>query len=173
MWIFLLAGAAVLAIAGAVVAFQLYNQQVHTVQVLQEENDRLSEASEGYTALTNLRASVLEGRREVLDLLEGTGANPRLTQTQIDRGWERVTRACAGPAANDLRCFAADRRAPREMQERSQFWDPMIGDTTRWLQYEVAFLEEAKRQVEAAHATNSPPPPAMICDPVTGRCRRP
>lgn len=171
MLIFVLVGIALLAIAGAAAAFYYYDRQRADVVVLQEENTRLRSDSAAYRGVTELRERVLTERRALLDILEGTGRN--LTAEQIRRGWAAATATCAGPP-NALRCFRAEQGAPRDRNEPSQSWPGLLDQTNSVLQYELEFVENAKRTAAAAQLTvGGPPTPQPICDPVTGACRRP
>lgn len=171
MWIFLLVGAFVLAIAVAATALYFYDKQRQDVVVLQEENVRLQGDSAAYTGLTELRDRVLTERRALLDTLEGRGRN--LSAEQIRRGWAAATASCAGPP-EALRCFRAEQAQPRARNEPSQTWPGLLEQTNTVLQYELQFIEKAKQSAAAAQLTvGGPPPRQPICDPVTGACRMP
>ncbi|MGQ0533637.1 MAG: hypothetical protein ACT4OF_13250 [Caulobacteraceae bacterium] len=171
MWIFLLVGAVLLAIAVAVAALYFYNQQRNDIVVLQEANGRLQADSAAYSGVTGLRDQVLTERRALLDILEGRGRN--LTQEQINRGWRAARNTCAGPP-NALRCFRAEQNASRATNEPSQTWTWLLDQTTTVLQYELDFVKEAKRTARTAQlSVGGPALPPPICDPVTGVCRRP
>lgn len=171
MWVFLLFGAVVLAIAVAIAALYFYNQQREDIVVLQEANGRLQADSAAYRGVTGLRDRILAERSDLLEVLEGRGRN--LTQEQIRRGWQAATAACAGPP-DALRCFRAEQGGSPESNEPSQTWPGLLNQTTTVLQYELEFVAKAEHDARAAQlSVGGPPTPQPICDPVTGVCRRP
>lgn len=169
MWIFVLLGAVLLAIAAAAYAFYLYEQQREDFGVLQDEMRIMQQDVADYRGLSGLRDRVLTERRALLDTLEARNRN--LTDRQIRFGWEAALSTCdtAGPGRL---CFVAERGGPRETNERSQTWAGLLTDTNTRLQDEIDVVIAAKQRATTAQITNAPPPQQRPCDPMTdANCR--